>query len=243
MRFVFVITFRNCAPFLARCADSLIRQECGDWVAYFRDDASSDDGVSLLPADPRIVVQRRAERGGGLRNVHEGIVGNSLSPDDVVCWMDGDDYLVGSGALGVVADLYGRTGCLVSYGQYETCQTKVGHCRAYRREDFDNLRSRGFIASHLKTFRYSVYMEAMRQDPTCERYLYKDGEFFDMANDVAVMTPLLEIAGFERVAFNPKVVYHHTVHGNNEQSVNASRQQDCARVALAKKPMERSSSL
>jgi glycosyltransferase involved in cell wall biosynthesis len=239
MRFVFMVTYRNCAPFLVRCAESLLAQDHVDWVAYFRDDASTDGGSDLLPADPRIVVQRRPERGGGLRNVHEGIVTNPMSPDDVVCWMDGDDYLVGSGALGVVAGLYRRRDCLVSYGQYETCQSGTGHCRAYTRAEFAGLRSCGFVASHLKTFRHKVYMEAMRQDPGCERYRDGDGGFFDMANDVALMTPLLEIAGFDRVAFNPEVVYHYTIHGGNESSVDSARQRDCARAALAKNPMTR----
>jgi glycosyltransferase involved in cell wall biosynthesis len=234
MRFVFVIPFRNCSGFLPRCAESLLAQGHRDWVAYFRDDASSDAGLSVLPSDPRIVGQKRDERGGGLLNTHEGLVGNGLSPDDVVCLLDGDDYLVGEGALGTIADLYTRTGCLVSYGQYEYDGGSVGHCMAYKSSQFADLRSHGFMASHLRTFRFSVYMEAMRQDPDCGRYVYKDGEFFDMAWDVALMTPLLEIAGFDRVAFNPEVVYHYTQHAGNEHRVDSTRQKDCARVALAK---------
>lgn len=214
-------------------------QDHEDWVAYFRDDASMDEGLSVLPSDPRIVRQRRDVRGGGLLNIHEGIMSNGLVPDDVVCLLDGDDYLVGTEALGVVADLYGRTGCLLSYGQYEFDSGAVGGCRAYRRWEFDDLRSRGFVASHLRTFRHSLYLEAMRQDPSCERYIYKDGEFFDMAWDVALMTPLLEIAGFDRVAFNPEVIYHYTQHPGNEHRVDSARQQDCARVALAKRPLVR----
>lgn len=239
MRFVFIVPFRNCAPLLARCAESLIAQDNKDWVAYFRDDASTDEGLSVLPSDPRIVPQRREARGGGLANMHEGIMSNGISSDDVVCLLDGDDYLVGAGALGTVSDLYRRTGCLLSYGQYEFDSGAVGRCRAYRRWEFDDLRSRGFVASHLKTFRHKLYMEAMRQDPGCERYVYRDGGFFDMATDVAVMTPLLEVAGFDRVAFNPEVVYHYTQHAGNEHRVNPARQKDCARVALAKAPLSR----
>lgn len=239
MRFVFIVPFRNCAPFLARCAESLILQDHRDWLAYFRDDASTDGGLSVLPSDPRIVPQRREVRGGALLNVHEAIMSNGLSSDDVVCLLDGDDYLVGAGALGIVSGLYERTGCLLSYGQYELDSGAVGHCMAYRPDDFDDLRSRGFVASHLKTFRYSVYLEAMRQDPSCGRYVYKEGEFFDMAWDIALITPLLEVAGFDRVAFNPEVIYHYTQHPGNEHQVNAARQQDCARVALAKVPLSR----
>lgn len=239
MRFVFIVPFRNCAPFLARCAESLILQDHRDWVAYFRDDASTDNVLSVLPSDPRIVHQRRDERGGGLLNMHEGIVSNGLLPEDIVCVLDGDDYLVGSGALGIVSDLYDRTGCLVSYGQYEDDSGAVGHCQSYRRENFENLRSHGFLSSHLKTFRYSLYVEVMRQDPLCERYRREDGGFLDMAWDVALMTPLLEVAGFDRVAFNPEVVYHYTQHDGNEHRVDSGRQQECCRIALSKAPLSR----
>jgi glycosyltransferase involved in cell wall biosynthesis len=239
MRFAFIVPFRNCSRFLASCAESLLCQDYENWVAYFRDDASSDAGLSVLPSDPRIVGQRREERGGGLLNMHEGIMENGLSPDNIVCLLDGDDQLVGSGVLGTISDLYERTGCLVSYGQYEDDSGQVGHCRAYRREEFANLRSAGFVASHLKTFRFSVYLEAMRQDPECERYRQADGRFFEMATDVAMMMPLLEIAGFERVAFNPVVVYRYNQHDGNEHRVDSARQNRCAREALAKPPFAR----
>jgi hypothetical protein len=210
-----------------------------DWIAYFRDDASTDGGHELIPSDSRIVAQRNGPRQGGLENLPRGIMDNGLHPDDIVCLLDGDDYLVGTGALDAVANLYRERGCLVSYGQYETGDSPVGHCGAYTRSNFENLRRHGFMASHLKTFRYKAYMEAMRQDPDCSRYTDKHGKFFDMATDVAVMTPLLEVAGFDRVAFNPHVVYHYRMHPGNEHVAGYSRQKECARDALAKPPMTR----
>lgn len=239
MRFVFISPFRNCAPFLKECAESLLKQKRGDWVAFFRDDCSDDEGANLIPSDPRIFVQRNSSRLGGLGSVHEGIVSNNLSNEDIVCVLDGDDYLVGDDVLDVISSIYEEKGCLVSYGQYENNNGDSGHCRAYSREDFGRIRSCGFIASHLKTFRYKVYAEAMRRDPNCDRYRNDDGAFFDMAWDIALMTPLMELVGFEGVAFNPKVVYHYRTHAGNECSVNSTRQRDFAKKAFAKDPMPR----
>lgn len=237
MRFVFVVPYRNCRAFLGECAASLLMQSHGEWVAFFRDDCSDDGGSDTLPSDPRIVVQRNASRVGGLRNMHEAIVGNSLLPDDVVCLMDGDDYLTRPDALSVVEGLYGRTGCLLSYGQYATNGSATGHCRAYTREEFSRLRGVGFLASHLKTFRHRLYMEAMRQDPGCDRYRDASGGFFDMATDVAIMTPLMEVAGFDGVAFNPEVVYGYRTHAMNEHSFDPTGQRSAAAAALAKPPL------
>lgn len=237
MRFVFIVPFRNCRSFIGEAAESLLRQECRDWVAYFRDDCSYDGGADNIPSDPRIVVQRTPVRIGGLMNMHEAIVGNGLGPDDIVCLMDGDDYLTTPDALGILGCMYERTSCLISYGQYESQGVQSGHCRAYGREEFSRLRSAGFLASHLKTFRHRLYMEAMRQDPECDRYKDGSGKFFDMATDVAIMTPLLEVAGFDRVAFNPEVLYHYRSHPMNEHHFDSAGQSRQAAASLAKVPL------
>lgn len=237
MRFVFVVPFRNCRGFLLPAAKSLLSQTHGDWVAFFRDDSSDDGGPGEIPSDPRIIIQRNESRVGGLANLHGGIVGNGLLPSDVVCVMDGDDYLTRPDALSLLSEVYLSSGCLLSYGQYETEGTPAGHCRPYSRSEFGGLRGGGFLASHLKTFRYSLYEEAMRQDPDCERYRDSSGAFFGMAWDVALMTPLLEVAGFDRVAFNPHVVYHYRQHPLNEHHINVSEQRRCAAAAMSKRPM------
>lgn len=236
LRFAFIVPFRNCRCFLDECAASLLSQTHHDWVAFFRDDCSTDGGCDNIPKDPRITVQRTGSRLGGLGNVHRGIVDNDIKPDDVVCIMDGDDYLTRPDALELVARLYADRGCLLSYGQYETNGVQ-GHCRAYSRKEFDNIRNENFVASHLKTFRRSLYAEAMRQDPECARYMDDAGQFFDMAWDVAIMTPLMEVAGFDRVAFNPEIVYGYRIHPMNEHSVDNSRQRRFASMALAKPPL------
>lgn len=236
MRFVFVIPFRNCRPFLGECAASLLWQSHKDWVAFFRDDCSDDGGGDGLPRDGRIVLQRTGSRLGGLGNIHRCIVDNSLAPEDVICILDGDDYLTRPDALEMVSRLYSERDCLLTYGQY-SMNGSPGHCRAYSREEFGRIRQVNYIASHLKTFRFSLYMEAMRQDPNCSRYLDSEGAFFDMAWDIALMTPLMEVAGFDRVAFNPEVVYHYRLHPMNEHQVSSSRQRRLAAEAFSKPPL------
>lgn len=236
MRFVFVVPFRNCRPFLRECAESLLSQTHQEWVAFFRDDMSEDGGLDEIPKDSRITHQTSESRLGGLGNVHRGIVENGLLSDDVVCVLDGDDYLTRPDALEIVARLYSERDCLLSYGQYST-NGSPGHCRAYSRNDFDRIREIDFVASHMKTFRHSLYMEAMRQDPECLRYLDSDGNLFDMAWDIALMTPLLEVAGFDRVAFNKEVIYNYRLHSMNEHQVSSSRQRRLAAEALAKSPL------
>lgn len=229
MKFVFFVPFRNRLTFLEQCVSSLLSQKKSEWRAFLLDDCSDD--IFSPPNDDRILIHRNESRIGGLMNLHLGITRASLDSDDIVCIVDGDDYLTREDALDVVGKTYEEKKCLLCYGQYET-EYGVGHCRPYSRGEFANLRGRGFIASHLKSFRYSLYEELMRLDPECIRYKDSFGNFFDASWDVALMTPMLEVAGYERTAFNPHVIYHYRQHPGNEHNENPSHQLECCRKIL-----------
>jgi len=55
-----------------------------------------------------------------------------------------------------------------------------------------------------------------------------------MTYDVAIMTPLMEIAGFERIKFNPKPIYYYRLHNNNDHIVNWGLQKDIEQEIFAK---------
>ena len=92
----------------------------------------------------------------------------------------------------------------------------LGHCKAYTDEEFLNLRKGGYWASHIRTFKYKLYKELVRQDPDLLCYKDIDGNFYTITYDVAIMTPLMEIAGFDRVKFNPNPVYFYRLHEQND---------------------------
>lgn len=229
MKFAFFVPFRNCLPFLEQCVGSLLSQKRSEWRAFLLDDCS--DNIFSPPNDDRISIHRNESRVGGLMNLHSGIMRADLDSDEIVCIMDGDDYLTREDALDIIGNTYEEKKCLLCYGQYET-ECGRGHCRPYSKGEFENLRIRDFIASHLKSFRYSLYEELMRLDPKCNRYKDAFGNFFDAAWDVALMTPLLEVAGYEKTAFNPHVLYHYRQHPNNEHRENPFHQSECCRKIL-----------
>jgi hypothetical protein len=60
----------------------------------------------------------------------------------------------------------------------------------------------GYWASHLRTFKFKLYKELIKQDPKLNCYKDNLGEFYKSCYDVAIMTPLMEIAGFDNIKFN-----------------------------------------
>lgn len=232
-KFVFIISFRNVKDYIKQCAESLIAQEYQNWVAIFCDDNSNDYSISYIPKEDRFVIRSNEERITALPNIHNALVESSLHETDIVCILDGDDYLLNSKALTILNELY-QDQTLVTYGQYVRSDGGIGHCFPYSKQQFINLRQGGFRASHLKSFRYLTYKELCNQDPDLTCFKDVKGQFYKMSCDVAIMTPLLEIAGFDNVKFNSIPIYYYRTHDNNDHVINSKLQTDIANEIFAK---------
>lgn len=223
-RLVFIIPFYNVANYIEECIDSLLQQTYDNWLAIFIDDKSYDNTASRITYDPRFKLIQNKVRRTALPNIHDAIVNAGLNDEDIVCILDGDDKLLRTDVCQMTNDIYNHYDSLVTYGQYITSSGVIGSCAAYNRLAFSILRRGQYIASHLRTFKYKLYKELMRQDPELSCYRDKYGHMYKMTYDVAMMFPLLEIAGFDRVIFNPEPIYYYRLHGNNDHIVDGHLQ-------------------
>jgi glycosyltransferase involved in cell wall biosynthesis len=226
-RFIFIIPFRNVKDFISQCADTLLKQDNKNWIAIFCDDESNDGTISRIPKDDRFIIRRNEKRITALPNIHFGIVESNLEDEDIICLLDGDDFLIRKDVVDIINNLY-QDETLLTYGQYVWPNGQPGHCIAYTKESFEKLRTGGYWASHMRTFKYKLYKELMNQDPELSCYKDKDGNFYTITYDVAIMTPLMEIAGFERVKFNPDPVYYYRIHQQNDHFVDPTLQKSVA---------------
>jgi glycosyltransferase involved in cell wall biosynthesis len=233
-RFVFIIPFRNVKDYIKQCADSLINQNYKNWIAVFCDDASNDETCDNIPNNKRFIIRKNKERLTALPNIHNGIMESNLNDEDIICILDGDDFLIRPDAIDILNNLY-NDDTLLTYGQYIWPNGQIGHCRAYTREIFNELRKHGHWASQLRTFKYKLYKELLNQDPDLNCFKDKNGEFYTITYDVAIMTPLLEIAGFDRIKFNPEPLYYYRIHQNNDHQIDAKLQREVASEIFSKK--------
>ena len=233
-KLVFVVPFRNVKEYIVQCTTTLLSQNYKNWVAIFCDDNSNDGTVELIPIDDKFIIRINGERITALPNIHNGIVESNLDDDDVICILDGDDCLTRADAMDIINGLY-QDYTLLTYGQYMWPNGAIGHCKPYTKEEFLNLRRGGYWASHIRTFKYKLYKELIRQDPNLSCYKNKNGEFYTITYDVAIMTPLMEIAGFDRVKFNPSPVYYYRIHSQNDHSIDPVLQKSVADEIFAKK--------
>lgn len=235
-RFVFIIPFRNVAPYIKDCANSLINQNNKNWIAHFIDDVSTDDTISNIPDDPRFTIKRNTERLTALPNIHYGIMDLNLNDDDIICILDGDDFLARPDSIDIVDRFYTDENALLTYGQYISSAGNMGHCIPYTQETFKHVRdSRQYWASHLRTFKFKLYKEILNQDPNLDCYKDSNDEMYRSCYDVAIMVPLLEIAGFDKVKFNPVPLYFYRIHPQNDYSVDPVLQYSIADEVYSKK--------
>ncbi len=142
-----------------------------------------------VESDPAVTVTQ---------NWYEAIA--KLPASTIVALLDGDDWLAHEQVAAQVLSMHGD-GMLVTYGSYVDSDGKPGVCAPYERADY---RHEPWRASHLKTFRAGLFHKLAPED------LQIDGKWLDVAADIAVMIPLLEMSGPDRVAFctDTLVIYH-----------------------------------
>ena len=118
-------------------------------------------------------------------------------PDTIIVWLDGDDWLAHPGVLARVQERY-DVGAEVTYGSYITADGTKGIARPFQHNVFGEVewRRHQWVFTHLKTFRAGLF-----QRINVERDLKVNGEWITSACDVAVMFPILEMAGPDRVSF------------------------------------------
>lgn len=232
-RIIIIIPFRNVKNYIKQCADSIINQNYKNWKAIFCDDESTDNTIDYIPSDNRFFIKRNENRMTALPNIHYGIMDSNLEDNDIICIVDGDDFLIRPDTFDIINNLY-QDDTLLTYGQYVWPNGQIGHCSPYTKESFLRLRTGGYWASHLRSFKYKLYKEILNQDSNLSCYKDKNGDFYTITYDVAIMTPLMEIAGFDKIKFNPIPVYYYRVHSQNDYSLNPNLQKSVADEIFAK---------
>jgi glycosyltransferase involved in cell wall biosynthesis len=203
-----VITpFYNPGEFLETCVNTLMSQKYDNFKVLFVDDCSTDGSFEKLPHDnEKAVIIKNETRKTALENIHDAIM-NHCDPDDIVVLIDGDDWLPNKNVLSYINDFYNQNDCWIMYGQANWTDGRRGFASAYSAEEFKNIRKSPFRVSHLRTFKAGLYQKIKEQDSEFSCMKDSDGDFYKMTYDVAIMFPILEMAGVEKVAFNDTILY------------------------------------
>lgn len=223
-QFVVVIPSYKNIQWCKRNIESIMMQErtYTSWRAIYIDDKSPDGTGAAVAAyvhergfDNKITVIQNEVRVGALANIYNAV--HSCADHEVVCTVDGDDWLIRDDVFCILNNLYANQNVWLVYGQYrEYPSGNLGCCQAISRWviDSNSFRTAGWVTSHLRTFYAGLFKKIKKDD------LMWNGNFLSVVWDLAFMYPMLEMAG-ERIKFNPEVVYEY----NKENPINDAKKE------------------
>jgi len=204
--FNIVVPVFNSEKYIERCLNSIVKQSYKKFQVQVVDDCSSDSSYeiaySICEQNKNFKLFRNNRRIGALNNIfnllHTKVKEPSKTIDVII---DGDDYLYSSDVLNVIEEKYFKTNCLITYGSHVSSKGVQG--KKYPRfiREFNLFRKYFWYASHLKTFRHDLWLSINPQD-----FLNKNREYFSVASDLAIMFPMLEMAG-NRQEFISEILY------------------------------------
>ena len=129
----------------------------------------------------------------GDQNPRKGVIENligaiaKLPENDVVVFLDGDDWLAHRDVLAGVRKLH-DDGAWVTFGSFMTTDGQVVPCHPYVADP----RAEPWRASHLRTFRAGLFQRLKPSD------LQHNLMWITLGLDQAVMLPIVEMAGLDR---------------------------------------------
>jgi hypothetical protein len=213
----------------AAIASAINQRQCSKvWIV--EDDAGFEGQVNARGA----VMWHRGKRNYAAHNIYQALHNFIVAaPEDVICMLDGDDSLI-PGALDYVKVIYQHIpNTLITHGSYrKASKAKGGFNGPYDPQDV--FRKAPWRASHLKTFRYGlackVPVEAFQ----------RSGEWLKTCSDLALMFPMLEMAGHKRIQFVKERIYvYNDLNPENDHKVAGKEQAETDRYLRGLKPFER----
>lgn len=220
-RFAIVTASYNNIKYVQKYLDSIVCQTYKNYrVVYYSDcdEHGMDDGTgkyveAYLNENPELKSKFRLVKNTVKAWAHENIFRaiHSLDDDEIVLIVDGDDWLAGPYVLEYLNKVYSDNNVWLTYGSFIkhpngklgfTCEVPVGVIQN------NSIRSYKWITSHLRTFYAWLYKRIKIED------LILDGKFIRVCGDVAIMLPMIEMAGFHSL-FIPKVLYVYNAENSN----------------------------
>ena len=220
--FKVVIPAYNSEEWVKRTIQSVKEQEYDNYECIIVDDISTDDTWEIIQetaTGEKFKIIKNTEKKYALRNIYDCINSCNPEPDDVIVVLDGDDWLSTNYVLANLNKHYHQKDTLVTYGSFVRYPDgQIGQeSSKYPPSVVENnsYRKDTWRASHLKTFRNWIWQKVDAKD-----LQDKEGSFYEISYDQAMMLPLLEMAG-PRAKYIEEVLCVYNL--GNPNAVNKTR--------------------
>lgn len=196
--------------YIGRCLKSWISQKDVDFriqvvLDPIANDKTADIAMSFNGMFPNLNVHINKKQMYAIPNFLKAYELLDMEDEDVIVMADADDWAFSDYSLSTVKSYYDRNPNLLlthgSWVSYPDSRANTNNA-PYSLHDFTNIRKVPWRASHLRTMKYKVWKHVKDED-------LRDGEgnYYMSAWDLAMVWPVLEMAGFHRIQFIPQTLY------------------------------------
>ena len=204
--FNIIVPVFNADKYIEKCLSSIIKQTYQNFQVKVIDDCSTDSSYELASEIcnnyKNFSISKNPRRLGSLNNIVKLLGLDINEPSKTIdILVDGDDYLYSGDVLNILYEKYVNTDCLITYGSHLSSKGVQGKKYPKLIRKFNLYRKYFWYASHLKTFRHDLWLSVNKKD-----LLNKNGQYFSVASDLALMFPMLEMAG-NRQEFVKDILY------------------------------------
>lgn len=197
----------NARPWIEKYLESVTSQTYPHWTATIIDDAS-DDGTyerlcELTAGDDRITVIRNGQRRRALANVVGAIGRIGCDDEDVIVFLDGDDWFSDTDVLDYLNQVYQNEDVWITWGSFVSHPSGQRGRTAKPLRPFYDIRKGHFIFSHLKTAKHFLWRNIADADLRDRR----TGDYYPASWDNVIMRPMVEMAGRKHSRFIRRTLY------------------------------------
>lgn len=202
-----LILARNVSSWIDKCIQSALNQDYDNFNIIFIDACSTDNTYNIMKEyelkNENLLVIQNSTRKFPSENM---LIGTKMSKkESIIVILDGDDWLKHENVLARINSEYVKKDCWMTYGTYEEFPYRdVSHIyHRYPKEiiEKNSFREYQWLASHLRTYKRELFLHINEED-----LKDKDGNFFDVAGDMAVQFPMLEMSG-HKSSYIPDILY------------------------------------
>ncbi len=220
---------KSTRPYQVICVNDCSTDETG---------AIMDQYVQKHHLESFVKIIHNPVRVGALENIYN-VIHTLIADDKVVVSLDGDDRLAHDEVLLRLEKVYSDPHVWMTYGNSLTIPGGRLWCKEVPKEAFlqGKLRQIPFEAQHLRTFKAWLFKKIAKAD------LMYEGKFFPMTWDMAIMFPMLEMAGpkdaqsVNHSRFIKQVLYFYRMNNPlNDFRVNDALQTKLGKIIIDKIP-------
>ena len=218
-KFKIVIPSYNNEKWLEPNIASILNQTYTNYEVLYIDDCSTDNTyetvkhiVADLPNWRVVRNETNMRRGYNLSPYNPLIIDFMKDDEDILLFVDGDDWLYEDDTLKKINQLYNDKNYWMTYGSFVCYPSgdvgnpqntpypeEVHFYNAYRKDIWR--------ASHLRTFKWHLYKQIKKED----LIFSETGEFYFHAEDLATSFPCLEMCPREKIGVVPFLTYTYNV--------------------------------